>query len=497
MWHLIMTTNSTHSDKTGPIARPSSAGHCILLLADDGRMARLIDQALPRSTNRHQVHPNDQVLPGLVQLGTGNYDLVLLNAEALGYKTTEAVCAMRRIVPEVPIILYGQAYAEIYAQPALNKGANDFLTWPIPFAQIKTLINNPASCQTKSSLPGGPSATRYDFITPLASPERQPIQTNTQDNNYQAMRSQLLEHYHELARLIPQGKAVLVQQAQKILQKTFSLQWCKIITTPIKDNGRSTVQDQSTDSQTIKLTGPQGNVGYLQLGTADNGRPVPPELLQYTATMIGTLVYLTLRDENLRHLATVDELTGAYNRRYLEYFMQQVIDQNQHEHTEVTLLIFDIDEFKHYNDTYGHAAGDDILRQATKLIRRCCREHDIVARIGGDEFAVLFWDTGYQRPIYQHHNSDNGFVPPPADHPSKTHAEIVMFMSNRFRRIMNTSDFPGLGPEARGKLTISGGLARFPQDGASVQELLSQADIALLNAKRSGKNRIYIIGRPE
>ena len=58
----------------------------------------------------------------------------------------------------------------------------------------------------------------------------------------------------------------------------------------------------------------------------------------------------------------------------------------------VTLFLFDIDDFKKYNDQYGHGVGDEILRQTAKLMKKCVREHDIVARISGDEFAVVFWE---------------------------------------------------------------------------------------------------------
>ena len=79
----------------------------------------------------------------------------------------------------------------------------------------------------------------------------------------------------------------------------------------------------------------------------------------------------------------------------------------------------------------------------------------------------------------------------------KSHPEMAMFMSNRFRRMMMTRDFPSLGPEVKkGILTISGGLACYPWDGKTVEELLRAADEALLSAKRSGKNRIYLVGRP-
>jgi GGDEF domain-containing protein len=129
--------------------------------------------------------------------------------------------------------------------------------------------------------------------------------------------------------------------------------------------------------------------------------------------------------------------------------------------------------------------------------------------MGGDEFAVLFWDTGQPREVYAHEENNEanpdgtaggqGGSPCEATRvstPLQQHPEMAVFLSNRFRRIMNTNEFPSLGTEARGTLTISGGLACFPWDGDTVEQLLAKADEALLNAKRSGKNRIYLVGRP-
>ena len=166
----------------------------------------------------------------------------------------------------------------------------------------------------------------------------------------------------------------------------------------------------------------------------------------------------------------------------------------------MTLLLFDIDEFKYYNDTYGHLAGDEILREVTRLIHRCCRAHDVVARMGGDEFAVLFWDTGEPRELYDREVPEIITEEPDAaepQHPHKHHPQIAMFLSNRFRRAMKNNEFPSLGPDARGKLTISGGLACYPHDGKTLPDLFAKADEALLSAKRFGKNRIYLVGQPD
>jgi diguanylate cyclase (GGDEF)-like protein len=190
----------------------------------------------------------------------------------------------------------------------------------------------------------------------------------------------------------------------------------------------------------------------------------------------------------LEALATTDELTGLKNRRYIWEFSRQIIERAKEEKGQVTLLVFDIDDFKHYNDVYGHSAGDEILRQAGLLMQRCCRGHDVVGRVGGDEFTVIFWDDPQRKAA----GSTDERRLSTTDHPKE-----VIFIAKRFRRQLQKAELPLLGPEGKGVLAISGGLASFPRDGSTIQRLFQQADKALLEAKRSGKNRIYLVGRPE
>ncbi len=126
-------------------------------------------------------------------------------------------------------------------------------------------------------------------------------------------------------------------------------------------------------------------------------RPVAPDapaqaLLAALSRLLPALHQAARRTEALHHLAITDELTGAYNRRFFYHATDQILRQAAAKNLRVTLLLYDIDDFKSYNDRYGYAAGDDILCETAQLMRRITREHDIVARIGGDEFAVLFWD---------------------------------------------------------------------------------------------------------
>ncbi len=183
----------------------------------------------------------------------------------------------------------------------------------------------------------------------------------------------------------------------------------------------------------------------------------------------------------LEKLATEDELTGIKNRRYVREFLRQIIERCKREDFQATILVFDIDDFKSYNDLYGHSTGDTILKQAAILMQKCCRKHDVVSRIGGDEFAVVFWNCKNktdqnERRVMQNHHPDEATI-----------------ICERFRREINNAPLPALGVTGKGQLSISGGLATFPRDGSDVNQLFEQADHALLEAKRSGKNRVFLV----
>ncbi len=182
------------------------------------------------------------------------------------------------------------------------------------------------------------------------------------------------------------------------------------------------------------------------------------------------------RVEGLRRLAVTDHLTGAYNRRYFYHLTDQILRRAAAKNLRVTLLLWDIDNFKRYNDTYGYAAGDEILRDTVALMKHISRTHDIVARIGGDEFTVLFWDPDRPRSA------------------ESKPLEDACNLADRFRRAVEKHKFHSLGPEAEGSLTISGGLATFPADGMTCRDLLRKASHALRTVKTSGKNGIKLVG---
>ena len=204
--------------------------------------------------------------------------------------------------------------------------------------------------------------------------------------------------------------------------------------------------------------------------------PAQQRLIEAMGRILPPLFGSAARADSLFRMAVTDHLTGAYNRRYFFHLSDQILLRAQEKDCRVALLLYDMDNFKKYNDLYGHAAGDEILRETAALMKKIVRSQDIVARVGGDEFAVLFWDSQ------------------PPRSPDSRPPESAYVLANRFRQAVTSHQFPSLGPHATGVLTISGGLASFPRDGETCHELLQKADEALLEGKRHGKNAIHIIG---
>lgn len=180
----------------------------------------------------------------------------------------------------------------------------------------------------------------------------------------------------------------------------------------------------------------------------------------------GTVQDITERkqiQEELQHLAMTDPLTGLANRNQFFIHFENLLKIAKREEQQVALLLLDLDKFKPVNDTYGHQAGDELLRTVAKIFKSSCRETDIAARTGGDEFAILLFNP-----------------------------EDLKSIENIVHRIINEINKPTnvLGNEV--SIGISIGISRYPFDGQTHDVLIEKADLALYKVKHSGRNDFSI-----
>lgn len=186
------------------------------------------------------------------------------------------------------------------------------------------------------------------------------------------------------------------------------------------------------------------------------------ELLDSIAPQIAVAVdRMSLRDKagEYAQLSITDSLTGLLNRRYIEERLAEELNRADRSGEPVSFMMIDVDEFKSYNDRYGHPAGDEALKLVGQILRENLRGADVAARYGGEEFSVLLPETS---------------------------AEEAETIAERIRRHVEETKFP------KRKVTVSIGIAILGGNVSSVKDLIGAADNALYSAKRAGRNTIKI-----
>ncbi|GER93978.1 hypothetical protein A45J_1736 [hot springs metagenome] len=173
-------------------------------------------------------------------------------------------------------------------------------------------------------------------------------------------------------------------------------------------------------------------------------------------------IQLIIRDitDEVR-LYTTDPLTGLYNRRFLNEFLHKELELSKRYHRQLSLAIADIDDFKKLNDTYGHVAGDVVLKAIAKTMLKNVRDSDVVSRYGGEEFVIVMSEIG---------------------------KETALKAIERLREAISQEKI-SLFDGSSISITISSGIASYPDDADSSVDLLIAADDRLYKAKREGKNR--------
>jgi len=171
--------------------------------------------------------------------------------------------------------------------------------------------------------------------------------------------------------------------------------------------------------------------------------------------------------EELRLLAIRDPLTGLFNRRYMEESLERELHRAARNDLSLAAIMIDLDHFKGFNDTWGHDAGDAVLREVGTLLKECGRGEDIACRYGGEEFTLILTSAG---------------------------PEVACLRAEQFRQAARSLDVQH-GGRSLGGITVSAGVAAFPEHGFTAAEILRAADKALYQAKARGRDQVVVSPR--
>ncbi len=438
----------------------------VLLIGDTGRQ---VQAALTQTIPAANVTQVNNYFDAIAELCGGQFSVVLASAEPIERRPESAVRTLRDVAGEARIVLFGHATLEPLSRKMLEFGCDDYIISPPNPSELRQMFAKPLLRMTTAAVKAnGEAESRIDDAIPLPMVQDMP----------------LAEIYLDLLLQNP-GNALpaTIKRLNEMLAPAMTLTH----TTPQETNGQShEALHDGTIHISHELRHQNEEYGQLHLTVAPgNDSEAARHLLARLSQVVGKVHALQDRHNRLQRLAITDELTGLYNARYFRHFLGKIIEKSRQMFFPVTLLLFDIDNFKKYNDQYGHAQGDQILIETAALMRRCVREHDLVARIGGDEFAVVFWEK-------------EGPRQPRDPKTSATHARLpneIELILKRFCRLIASPDFKGLGSSGKGVLAISGGLAVFPYNAHDMEGLIQAADKDLMfRAKTAGKNSIYLVG---
>lgn len=417
--------------------------------------------------------------------GPERFTTVLAAAEPIERRPEAAVRTLRNLAGDIRLVLFGHSTLELLSRKMLKFGCDDYLVTPASGDELRHVFATPNQRPVAGPAPVAAAGEAAEPAPPSPADLvlAESMVSAGGDLDHAAVGGVLFD--------------ALLQQPHNPIAWTLRLisgrlgGGVELLYRPSGDPLPVPPDGRDAFSHPMPATdgSPGGTLHAVVRRPEDDAAASAAEaaargVLQSLAPLLGKAAALQARHAALQKMAITDELTGLYNARYFRHFLQRIVERARQMHFPVTLLLFDIDDFKRYNDQFGHQVGDEILKQTAAMMKRCTREHDLVARIGGDEFAVVFWDKEGPR---QPREPRPGHISRPPQSPEQ--------IFERFKRMIQSDQFTALGHTGQGKLGVSAGLAVYPYDAHDVTTLIAATDNALMQgSKKHGKNRLSLVG---
>ncbi len=227
------------------------------------------------------------------------------------------------------------------------------------------------------------------------------------------------------------------------------------------------IDDKTRSELAVPLKVKQQVIGVLNVESdnVDDFDQIDQRLLTTLASQVAVALENARLYEETELLAVTDGLTGLNNHRYFQEFFNRELNRAKRYHHLLSLVMVDIDHFKKVNDRMGHPVGDKVLKVVALLVKEQARDVDLVARYGGEEFMLVLPETG------------------------KIEAQML---AERIRKSVESSKIEDEDCRGLGRITVSLGVASFPEDGAEKNEVIDKVDKALYRAKAGGRNQVRI-----
>ncbi len=409
----------------------------------------------------------------------GSVDLVLLDVMMPGMDGFE-VCRRLKASPttaHLPVILVTALDQPSDRVKGLEAGADDFVTKPIKEVPLLTRVRSLVrikmmtdELRARAQATSRALGTRDPFIEAIAEPGLNGRVMVVEDRASALERIQIALGQHHTVESEADPQAALVKIAEGNfdcamislgLQNFDGLRLCSQIRSLERTRYLPLIMIADTEGDPKVLRG-------LDLGVNDYlMRPIDRnELLARVRSQVKNRRYAERLRENLQasmELAITDSLTGLHNRRYLQSHLSALLSERQARGKGLSLCVLDIDHFKNVNDSYGHDAGDEVLREFAMRLRKHVRGVDLLARFGGEEFVVAMPDTD---------------------------AVMAFHAADRIRRAIETEGFSIHKGTRTISVTCSIGMAGMMADESSADSLIKRADEALYQAKKTGRNKV-------